>query len=49
LTEVTLAEWDGTTFAGNKIRSGVYIAKVSVRSLLDGSKNQHFTKLIIVN
>jgi hypothetical protein len=49
LTEVTLAEWDGTTFAGNKIQSGVYLTKVSVRSLLDGSKNQHFAKLIIVN
>jgi len=48
-TVVTLAQWDGTTVNGNKLSNGVYLGKLSVRSLLDGSKNQQFTKLIIVN
>ena len=46
---VTLATWDGTDSQGNKLGNGVYLAKVSVRSLLDGSKNEQFTKLFILN
>jgi hypothetical protein len=46
---VTLAEWDGSTADGNKLGNGIYLGKLSVRSLLDGSKNEQITKLIIVN
>ncbi len=46
---VTLGEWDGKSANGTKLGSGVYMGKVSVRSLLDGSKNEQFTKLIILN
>ena len=46
---VTLTDWDGKSAAGTKLGQGVYIGKLSVRSLLDGSKNEHFTKLIILN
>jgi Peptidase family C25 len=49
LTAVTLTEWNGTNGTGNKLRPGIYLGKLFVRSLLDGSKNQQFTKLIIVN
>jgi len=48
-TRVTLSEWDGTGAGGNKLGGGIYLGKLSVRSLLDGSKNQQFTKLIIIN
>jgi Peptidase family C25 len=46
---VTLDTWDGKDTRGNKLGTGVYLAKLSVRSLLDGSKNDQFTKLIILN
>lgn len=46
---VTLAEWDGKEANGTKLSRGIYVSKLSVRSLLDGSKNEQFTKLIIVN
>jgi hypothetical protein len=46
---VTLAEWDGKTADGTKLGRGLYLSKLSVRSLMDGSKNEQFTKLIIVN
>jgi hypothetical protein len=46
---VTLGEWNGKSANGTKLGSGVYVGKVSVRSLLDGSKNEQFTKLIILN
>jgi hypothetical protein len=48
-SHVTLAEWGGDNGAGNKLSNGVYLGKLSVRSLLDGSKNEQITKLIIVN
>jgi hypothetical protein len=48
-SHVTLAEWDGATANGNKLSNGIYLGKLSVRSLLDGSKNAQITKLIIVN
>jgi len=47
-SHVTLAEWDGAK-NGNKLMNGIYLGKLSVRSLLDGSKNEQITKLIIVN
>jgi len=46
---VTLADWDGKSTNGTKFSNGIYVGKVSVRSLLDGSKNEQFTKLIILN
>jgi hypothetical protein len=46
---VTLGEWNGKSANGTKLGSGLYVGKVSVRSLLDGSKNEQFTKLIILN
>lgn len=49
LSHVTLAEWDGANVDGNKLTNGIYLGKLSVRSLLDGSKNEQITKLIIVN
>jgi len=48
-SHVTLAIWDGAGVNGNKLTSGIYLGKLSVRSLLDGSKNEQITKLIIVN
>jgi hypothetical protein len=48
-SHVTLAEWDGANSTGNKLMNGIYLGKLSVRSLLDGSKNEQITKLIIVN
>jgi hypothetical protein len=48
-TQVTLSEWNGANGAGNKLSNGIYLGKLSVRSLLDGSKNEQITKLIIVN
>lgn len=46
---VTLSNWDGKSSTGTKLGQGVYLGKLSVRSLLDGSKNDQFTKLIILN
>jgi len=46
---VTLTEWDGTRINGTKLDPGLYIMKVLVRSLQDGSKNEQITKLIILN
>jgi hypothetical protein len=46
---VTLTEWDGKSASGTKLGQGVYLGKLSVRSLLDGSKNEQYTKLIILN
>jgi len=46
---VTLAEWDGRTANGAKLARGIYLGRLSVRSQLDGSKNEQITKLIILN
>jgi len=46
---VTLTEWDGRAADGAKLLHGIYVGKLSVRSLLDGSKNEQITKLIILN
>lgn len=47
--QVTLMDWDGSSPDGTKLGAGLYLLKVSVRSLLDGSKNEQITKLIILN
>lgn len=46
--KVTLTEWDGTQ-NGTKLYRGIYLAKLSVRSLSDGSKNEKIAKLILLN
>jgi hypothetical protein len=46
-TQIT--EWDGTNPEGSKLPSGLYILRLSVRSLLDGSKSEVFGKLILSN
>lgn len=40
--------WDGRGESGKKLESGLYIYRVFVRSLLDGAKNAHYEKLIII-
>ncbi len=47
--QVTLPAWDGTTGEGIKLSPGLYLVKLSVRSLQDGSKNEKITKVIITN
>jgi len=42
-------EWDGTDINGSKVASGIYILRLSVRSMADGSKNESFAKLILTN
>ncbi|MEK6782109.1 MAG: type IX secretion system sortase PorU [Bacteroidota bacterium] len=46
---VVLTNWDGSDINGAKLTTGLYLMKVLVRSLADGSKNEQFTKLIILN
>ena len=47
--QVYLPVWDATTGSGTKLTAGLYLLKLSVRSLLDGSKNEKITKVIISN
>jgi hypothetical protein len=47
--QVDLPAWDTTTPDGTKIAGGLYLLKLTVRSLLDGSKNEKITKVIISN
>ncbi|HAC24892.1 MAG TPA: hypothetical protein DCE81_08260, partial [Cytophagales bacterium] len=44
---VLLTTWDGQTPDGTKIPNGVYIARLAVRCLSDGSKNEAVTKLFV--
>ena len=44
-----IMEWDGTMTNGSKLSAGLYIMKVSVRSLADGSKSESFGKLVLSN
>ena len=46
---VTLPEWNGTNTAGTKLGNGIYVLRLAVRSLVDGSKNEQISKLIILN
>jgi len=41
--------WDGRNQNGSNILGGVYIFRLSVRSLIDGSKKQANQKLVIIN
>ncbi len=47
--KVRLFEWDGTGLAGTKMSTGIYLMKLSVRSLQDGAKKEKIAKLILVN
>ena len=44
-----IMDWDGTNPDGSKLPSGLYILRLTVRSLLDGSKSEVFSKLILSN
>ncbi|HEY9049746.1 MAG TPA: hypothetical protein VIN08_27800, partial [Ohtaekwangia sp.] len=46
---VDLLKFDGTTDPGKKLVLGLYLARVAVRSLTNGSKNERLTKLIVAN
>ncbi len=46
---VTLPPWNGTNTAGTKLGNGVYLLRLVVRSLVDGSKNEQISRLIILN
>lgn len=46
---VTLPEWDGTNSFGAKLNNGIYLLRLSVRSQVDGSKNEQLSKIIILN
>jgi hypothetical protein len=47
--KVDLPVWDGTTPDGNKLAGGLYLMKLTLRSLLDGTKNERIAKVILVN
>ncbi|MBK5278460.1 MAG: type IX secretion system sortase PorU [Bacteroidia bacterium] len=47
--QVSLLDWDGSDAGGRKLTPGIYLMKVLVRSLQDGSKNEQIAKLIILN
>ncbi|MBY0433512.1 MAG: type IX secretion system sortase PorU [Cyclobacteriaceae bacterium] len=47
--QVDLPEWDATNGSGTKLSPGLYLLKLSLRSLVDGSKNEKITKIIITN
>ena len=46
---VTLGSWSGLSSFGSKMSTGIYLAKLLVRSLSDGAKNAKIAKLILVN
>ncbi|MBS1487299.1 MAG: type IX secretion system sortase PorU [Bacteroidetes bacterium] len=47
--EVKLGIWNGENTDGTKFSAGIYVARVYVRSLADGSENEQSTKLIVLN
>ena len=46
---VVLDEWNGMSVDRTKYSPGIYVARLSVRSLVDGSQSTQATKLIILN
>lgn len=46
---IELPEWNGTNNFGKKFNAGIYILKLSVRSMADGAKNQKYQKVILIN
>lgn len=47
--KVNLFDWDGMNLSGTKMTPGVYIMKLSLRSLSDGAKKDKIARLILVN
>jgi hypothetical protein len=47
--QVTLPEWNGEGAERTKLGHGLYLAKLLVRSLKDGSNNERIAKFIIMN
>ncbi len=47
--QVDLGTWNGESTDGTKFGSGLYVARLFVRSLADGSQNEQSAKLIILN
>lgn len=47
--KVTLGEWNGLSSFGSNMSDGIYLARLSVRSLSDGAKNAKIAKLILAN
>lgn len=48
-THISGLNWDGRDDFGDKIGKGVYVYKVKVRSLRDGSTTHQFQKLVLLN
>ena len=48
-SKISNITWDGTNNFSEKIDKGVYIYRLFVRSLVDGSKNQKYQKLVLIN
>jgi flagellar hook assembly protein FlgD len=46
---VNLLNWDGAGASGKKLETGLYIFKVFIRSLKDGSENAMTTKITLIN
>ena len=46
---VDLGEINDLYDFGKKLPAGLYLARLAVRSLTNGSKNERVTKLIVVN
>lgn len=47
--QVDLVEMDGLNDFGKKLPAGLYFARLAVRSLTNGSRNEKVTKLVAVN
>ena len=47
--QVNFPEFDTEREIGKKLAPGLYLARLAVRSLTNGSKNEQVTKLIVVN
>ncbi|HNP20347.1 MAG TPA: type IX secretion system sortase PorU [Fulvivirga sp.] len=48
-SEINLFEWNGESVTGDKLDAGIYIFRVTVRSIRDGAKKQDYKKLILIN
>jgi hypothetical protein len=46
--QVTLPEWNGQGMDGGKLGNGLYLARLFVRSLMDGSSSELSTKLMVM-
>ncbi len=48
-SEINLFDWNGESVTGDKLDAGIYIFRVTVRSIRDGAKKQDYKKLILIN